>query len=322
MFRHSIYSFILCSLVAGLCSINTLFAQDTFCNVSSKTVEEALYSRVDNPSEYSAQVTTAVSFLLSNECDSALVYLRAAYKISATAILAQVINELTGKPAESEPSGSGSGSVAISEPTPAPQTASTPDPVDEPAKGTPPPAETIAASSASVSAVKKFSDEDLQAFQSKGLLKVKRLTEYFNIVSQKSTPNSTAQNTIQTAVELFDNDSRSVEVSSVTREQKTRFPIRTYLNRLRMLNYERVVIEAADFSYVSSFRKGPDGNYYGVARFRQAFTGYRDGKAVYSDITTKSVGVTLKPYQKAMEGEAVENWDVFLGDISVTQTEK
>lgn len=320
MFRPSLHSLSLSLLLAGFFSANMVFGQDSYCNVTSKTVEDVLYSRVDNPSEYATEVTTAVSFLLAYECDSALTYFRSAYAISPTPVLVQAMNELTGGKVPVEPAVSGSVSItpAAPEPPAVPEPVSPPTPVDPPTPAEP--AAPVASSSSS--SVRKFSDEDLQAFQSKGLLKVKRLTEYFNIVSQKSTPNPTAQNTIQAAVELFDNDSRSVEVSSVTRAQKTRFPIRTYLNRLRMLNYERVVIEAADFSYVSSFRKGPDGNYYGVARFRQAFTGYRDGKAVYSDITTKSVGVTLKPYQKAMEGEAVENWDVFLGDISVTQTEK
>lgn len=317
MHRPSLHSLLLFFFMAGFFSANVVFGQDSYCNVTSKTVEDVLYSRVDNPSEYATEVTTAVSFLLAYECDSALTYFRSAYAISPTPVLVQAMNELTGGKAPVDPAASGTVSItpAAPEPVAPPAPAAPPTPVDPPKPVEP------AAPAASAS-VKKFSDEDLQAFQSKGLLKVKRLTEYFNIVSQKSTPNPTAQNTIQAAVELFDNDSRSVEVSSVIRAQKTRFPIRTYLNRLRMLNYERVVIEAADFSYVSSFRKGPDGNYYGVARFRQAFTGYRDGKAVYSDITTKSVGVTLKPYQKAMEGEAVENWDVFLGDISVTQTEK
>lgn len=317
MCRPSLHSLFLCFLLAGISSANVVFGQDSYCNVTSKTVEDVLYSRVDNPSEYATEVTTAVSFLLAYECDSALTYFRSAYAISPTPVLAQAMNELTGGKAPVEPAASGAVSITPA----APEPVAVSEPTAPPAPVDPPKSVEPAAPAASAS-VKKFSDEDLQAFQSKGLLKVKRLTEYFNIVSQKSTPNPTAQNTIQAAVELFDNDSRSVEVSSVTRAQKTRFPIRTYLNRLRMLNYERVVIEAADFSYVSSFRKGPDGNYYGVARFRQAFTGYRDGKAVYSDITTKSVGVTLKPYQKAMEGEAVENWDVFLGDISVTQTEK
>ncbi|MFM9052361.1 MAG: hypothetical protein ACKOKF_08605, partial [Bacteroidota bacterium] len=167
-----------------------------------------------------------------------------------------------------------------------------------------------------------FTRENLELFQAKGLDKVRRLTEYLGIITQKSTPPSTAISTVESALSLFDGENHTVEVSNVNRPDKSRFPIRTYLNRLRMLNYSRVVIEGASFTYVSNFRKGPDGNYYGVARFRQAFSGYRDNKLVYSDVTTKTVAVVLKPYQKALEGESMENWDVFLGDIFVTQTEK
>jgi hypothetical protein len=127
---------------------------------------------------------------------------------------------------------------------------------------------------------------------------------------------------VESALALFDGEDHTVEVSSINRPDKSRFPVRTYFNRLRMLNYSKVVIEGAAFTYVSSFRKGPDGYYYGIARFRQTFTGYKDNRPIYSDVTTKTVSVQLRPYQKAIEGEAMENWDFFLGDISVTQTER
>lgn len=295
-------------------------AQDSYCNVTSKSVEEVLYSRVDNPSEYATDVTTGVSFLLASECDSALSYFRSAYLISPAPALLQAMNELSGTSAVppaalivQEPA---SKEVAAAKVTIAKE--------EPPAPSNPVEAPVLAESSTLVAsaAVKSFSPEDLDAFQSKGLMKVKRLTEYFNIIVQKTTPQNTAQNTIQSALGLFDSEDHTVEVSNLNRAQKNRYPVRTYLNRLRMLNYQRVSIEAANFTYVSTFRKGPDGNYYGIARFRQAFTGYRDDKPVYSDVTTKTVGVVLKPYQKAMEGESVENWDVFLGDISVAQTEK
>ena len=151
---------------------------------------------------------------------------------------------------------------------------------------------------------------------------MKRLTQYLDILCQKSTSSTTAINTVTASLALFDSEDHTVEVSSINHPDKSRFPIRTYLNRLRLMKYNKVDIRGASFTYVSDFRLGPDGNYYSIARFRQTFTGYVDNVPTYSDITTKTVTVVLKPYQKASEGGSVENWDVFLGDIMVTQTEK
>lgn len=286
---------------------NLANGQERYCSATAEVTQKVLDSRASKPVAYTENVTTGVAYLLAFECDSALSYFRISYSINPDPSLKEIISIMGG---------------TVSEPAPASDN-SQETPNVSPAleiEQAPPSEETT--TSYSSSATKTFSAEELADFQAKGLQKVKRLTEYFNIIVQKSTSPNTAQTTIENAVLLFDREDNTVEVSSVNRPNTTRYPIRTYLNRLRMLNYQKVVIEGAAFTYVSSFRKGPDGNYYGVARFRQTFTGYRDNRPVYSDVTTKTVAVVLKPYQKAFEGESVENWDVFLGDISVKQTEK
>ncbi|MFM9027081.1 MAG: hypothetical protein ACKOQ6_03705 [Bacteroidota bacterium] len=327
----------------------TMNAQSLGCKAEGESINDVLDSRIGQSSEYSQTITLGVSFLLNEECDSALTYFNAASDIFSNDALSKLIIQLGGAvtaerksvpveavsandvPSEAavvtEPPAEEETDATIAEPvevspvavedpvsvpiseSPVKSTADESPAVDEPVITTP---------SGSVS----FTRENLELFQAKGLDKVRRLTEYLGIITQKSTPPSTAISTVESALSLFDGENHTVEVSNVNRPDKSRFPIRTYLNRLRMLNYSRVVIEGASFTYVSNFRKGPDGNYYGVARFRQAFSGYRDNKPVYSDVTTKTVAVVLKPYQKALEGESMENWDVFLGDIFVTQTEK
>ncbi|MBK8586890.1 MAG: hypothetical protein IPN88_16260 [Bacteroidetes bacterium] len=167
---------------------------------------------------------------------------------------------------------------------------------------------------------KSFTEEELGAFQSKGLMKVKKLMDYLEVIAQKSTPQTTANSTIESAIGLFDSENRVVGVTSTSRPGGREYPVRTYLTRLRMMNYEKVVIEAAAL-LCKVFCARPDGNYYGIARFRQSFTGYRENKPLYSDVTTKTVTVVLKPYQKAVEGESIELWDVFLGDIEVAINE-
>lgn len=167
---------------------------------------------------------------------------------------------------------------------------------------------------------KSFSSEELADFQKKGLQKVKQLEGYIQQIGSKQTSPSLALQASENALRLFDTEERRVQVSSLKNPNVTRVKIRQYLQKLRLLNYEEVNIEWADFLFTSDFIKGPDGNYYGYINFQQRFTAMLDNKIAYADVTTKKQQVILKYYEKAIEGAATVNWDVFLGDISVEQT--
>lgn len=302
-------------LLGGL----NVMGQSSFCDVQKETIQNVLDSRKGNSVEYSENVTTGIAFLLSSECDSALNYFTAALKVNQTPSLTKLISDMS----------KGSGVVSTTTPS-APAPVATSSNENKEVKNTPEPASNTASHSTETASLKNerttsnksFTEEELGAFQSKGLMKVKKLMDYLEVIAQKSTPQTTANSTIESAIGLFDSENRVVGVTSTSRPGGREYPVRTYLTRLRMMNYEKVVIEAAAFTYVRSFVQGPDGNYYGIARFRQSFTGYRENKPLYSDVTTKTVAVVLKPYQKAIEGESIELWDVFLGDISVQSIDK
>ncbi|MEM7368482.1 MAG: hypothetical protein AAF587_07745 [Bacteroidota bacterium] len=163
---------------------------------------------------------------------------------------------------------------------------------------------------------------DLETYKSKALDKTENLALYFQMIADKETPWQDANKAIDLAVTLFINEDAKVEVSSVNSAVKKHYPIRVYLERLKLLKYDQVDIEWSDISYVSELRKGPDGNYYGTISFVQKFTGSRDGQVVYSDLTRKNIEVILKGYEKDVAGEIVQLWDIFLSDIGVVNTRK
>jgi hypothetical protein len=168
----------------------------------------------------------------------------------------------------------------------------------------------------------KFTDQDKAEFQEKGLQKVKQLETFIAQIGSKSTPANSAQIAKSGALKLFDSEERTVQVSSSSSGEIKRSKIKVYLQKLRMLNYANVSIEWADFQYASDFKKGLDGNYYGYIVFKQRFTASSlDNQINYKDLTTKKIEVILKSYEKAAQGEITQSWDIFLGDISVVQTE-
>lgn len=163
---------------------------------------------------------------------------------------------------------------------------------------------------------------DLETYSNRALEKTQTLGQYFALIADKETPWQEANDAIDLAVGLFIGEEASVEVSSSNSDVKKRFPIRRYLERMKLLKYDQIEIEWSDISYVSNLRKGVDGNYYGVVSFVQRFAGYREGKMVYTDYTRKSIEVILKGYTKFVGGTYKEEWDVFLSDIGVVNTRK
>jgi hypothetical protein len=120
-------------------------------------------------------------------------------------------------------------------------------------------------------------------------------------------------------VGLFDSDERTVTVSSITSGTVKNRKVRVYFNRLMQLPYTEIKVEWANFQYTSKFTKGNDGKYYGYVTFEQKFTGYIDGVPVYKDKIERNLTIVISKYQKIVNGNSVDEWDVFLGDMAISE---
>ncbi len=185
-----------------------------------------------------------------------------------------------------------------------------------------PPAGNVAEENTDDAVVKTFSDEQKTDFQKKGLAKVKQFEQYINTICSKQTSAEMASQITDNALKLFYNpDDNYVEVSSKNRPGKRRLKVQNYLEKLRLLNYDNVIIEWAELNYASDFEKAPDGSYRAYIITRQRFTAMKDNSVTYEDVVTKRIEITITQYQKAVDGVLMDNYDVFLGDISVDHTE-
>lgn len=163
-------------------------------------------------------------------------------------------------------------------------------------------------------------DIDFDEFSDKALQKIEDFTAFISIVASKETFPESANQAIELAIELFVDENVLVEVSTKGYNEVIKRKIRDYLNRLKLLKYDKVEIKWADINYVSNFRKGPDGNYYGSITVKQTFQGYKDNQVVYSDVTQKDVEIVIKGMEKSIQGQKAMVWDVLLSDIGVLDT--
>lgn len=159
---------------------------------------------------------------------------------------------------------------------------------------------------------------DPELYSQRALQKTADLGTYIAIITDRSNSMEEANKAIDLAVKLFINEDAEIEVSGPN--GKKRYKVRAYLNKLKLLDYEKIEISWTDISYVSDLKKGIDENYYGVITLQQRFQGFMDNKVVYGDLTEKNVEVMMVPYQKETDGVVQEEWDVFLSDVGVVVT--
>ncbi len=167
----------------------------------------------------------------------------------------------------------------------------------------------------------KLSPKRKMAVDSLALEKVHDLSKYISIIGDKETPWSEADRAINRALELFMEGSQ-MGVSSLYKKKVKYYPIRKYLERLMLLNYQKVNIEWFNIQYVSDLERMPDGRYVGVITIYQRFEGVTKEGMKYVDTTKKDITVYVERKETQIQGITVGFWDVLLGDIRVKETKK
>lgn len=108
-----------------------------------------------------------------------------------------------------------------------------------------------------------------------------------------------------------------MQVSSLSSGKVHDVPLKTYLTRLRDLNYKSVEIKKAQTCMISNLYKVSENMYMGTCTFFQFFTGIGSDNRVYKDRTQKDVDVYI---QRVEDGSLGTYWDMKFGDINVVQT--
>jgi hypothetical protein len=156
-------------------------------------------------------------------------------------------------------------------------------------------------------------------FKKKALAKIKEFQGCLYILCDKNSGRTAQDNAVDQATALFV-DGAIIEVSSIHSNEKKHLKVRDFLEKLRNLHYERIVITFSHVDYVSNIRKGADGKYYGLVSFEQTFRAYRDERLIYEDETKKTTEVQLIVYERSLHGNAIQQWDVMLSDVEVLGT--
>ncbi|MES2112469.1 MAG: hypothetical protein V4577_27175 [Bacteroidota bacterium] len=166
-------------------------------------------------------------------------------------------------------------------------------------------------------------DFNAESFKRKSLVKIRDFEKDLQIIMSPETSIAKSNLTIKLANELFLSDAK-IQVSSLNRPTMKPVAILTYLNSLQTNagKYSEVKIEFAEINYTTNFSQNVDGSWSAVVTVAQKYSAIKDGVVIYSDVTNKNIVITVKKYKKTEENGYTEGWEVYLGNISVLQTDR
>ena len=158
------------------------------------------------------------------------------------------------------------------------------------------------------------------------------MNDYISFMANKKKTVEIRQKYRKSALNLFIGEGNSyeendiikdgvlMEVTSVNRPGKRNELMRDYFSRIIKLNYNDVNISSTGIAEikVSNLQKISENQYVCTCQYDQAFVGYRDGRPVYKDITTKRVKCYIT-VENTYDGQ---EYIIKLGDTEAIATKR
>lgn len=163
--------------------------------------------------------------------------------------------------------------------------------------------------------------------------RVAQMNDYISFMADKSNDMDTRQYYKKQALNLFagrgynyeengvNKEGVRMEITSVNNTRPRSKLMRVYFNGLINLTYQQVSIQSTELASikVSNLQKVDNNMYVCTCYFEQVFVGYRDGRAIYKDITRKKVKCYIE-IQDVEDGP--QEYVVLLGDVQAIDTKR
>lgn len=163
--------------------------------------------------------------------------------------------------------------------------------------------------------------------------RVAQMNDYISFMADKSNDMETRQYYKKQALNLFagrgynyeengvNKEGVRMEITSVNNTRPRSKLMRVYFTGLINLTYQQVSIQSTELASikVSNLQKVDNNMYVCTCYFEQVFVGYRDGRAIYKDITRKKVKCYIE-IQDVEDGP--QEYVVLLGDVQAIDTKR
>lgn len=170
-----------------------------------------------------------------------------------------------------------------------------------------------------------LSKEALTLLERIAINQVESFQNHCNYICNSSLSRSAREHEIKTTLELFVDEKRTIQVSSLNKSTRTR-NIKSYLEGLIALPYKSISIESADFHLSKKFKRSATMNKLhpgeewleGTVSLIQHFEGHSK-EFSYIDDVKREITVYIRQYEYYRGGEKMVTWVSRIGNIQVYQ---
>lgn len=159
-------------------------------------------------------------------------------------------------------------------------------------------------------------EEDIKEIHLSATKRLEDFGDYLATMASKRANFQRKEDAKNSAVALFFDNKRIIQVSSKKRKKITTYLVPDYFQRIMALQYDQVEVQWSEIAISKKLIEGHDGFYYGTAYIVQHFTGKIDDLTSYTDTTRKVIEIRV---EKLISGDR-EVWDVRLGNVTVAET--
>ena len=165
-------------------------------------------------------------------------------------------------------------------------------------------------------------DPDYEAFKVAVMQRVRDLEAAIKVITNRTFSEDIRYDAVDVATSYFASANQDFEVSNVKTKKVRVYPVNTYLSRLYNLPYDVTTIDWVDFRWASELYQTPNGDYNGSVQVIQRFRGKIDGKIVYTDLTTKTIDITVRTHTMDLGDRTEEVIQIELRDVKVSETKQ
>lgn len=158
--------------------------------------------------------------------------------------------------------------------------------------------------------------------EEQAIKRVEKFQEYCNTIANKSVENTIRLKTIDLALKLFVSEDNTIQITNFDQTSQRPKTIRTYLNRLMVLNYNDIDITSYDFHLSTELKpsalmreKNPGEEWYeGTVSVIQRFTAGRFEYKII-DKVERTFQVYMRKIRFFQGNREITTFEVKIGDI-------
>jgi len=161
----------------------------------------------------------------------------------------------------------------------------------------------------------ELTETQLPGFKIRAIEKLQDLSDYLEVISNKSYERSMRKQMMEQALALFTDKDAIVEMDEFPVDRARAYTIKRFLKSTLNNEYGLVKMKLSDIEFTDGFVRSEDGNYRGIIGYTQSVARAVADEISVDETTGKSATVIVMKVEKDFGGTSEMVWEVLIEEI-------